>query len=41
MYREQMMSRAMMDTAAEVAPAAVEAGTSKVVVTISGSVQFF
>lgn len=39
MYREAMMSsRSMMEDAA--APA-VEAGTSKVVVTVSGSVQFF
>jgi len=39
MYKEAMMSsRAMMEDA--VAPA-VEAGTSKVVVTVSGSVQFF
>jgi predicted secreted protein len=39
MYREAMMStRAVMEDA--VAPA-VEAGTSKVVVTVSGSVQFF
>ena len=39
-YQEAMMSRAMMDSAVEVAPA-VEAGTSKVVVTVSGSIQFF
>ncbi len=38
MYREAMMSMAKMSDAA--APA-VEAGTSKVVVTVSGSIQFF
>ncbi len=41
LYREQMASRAVaMDMAVEMAPA-VEAGTSKVIVTVSGSVQFF
>ena len=40
MYDEVMMSRSMMDSAMEIAPA-VEAGTSKVVVTVSGSIQFF
>lgn len=39
MYREPMMARAM-DSSAEMAPA-VEAGTSKVIVTVSGSIQFF
>lgn len=38
MYREQMM--AMSKMADQVAPA-VEAGTSKVIVTITGSIQFF
>lgn len=41
MYREAMVSRAAtMDMAMEMAPA-VEAGTSKVVVTVSGSIQYF
>jgi predicted secreted protein len=40
MYNEAMMSRGMMDSAVEMAPA-VEAGTSKVIVTVSGSIQFF
>ncbi len=41
MYREAMVSRAAtMDMAMEMAPA-VEAGTSKVIVTVSGSIQFF
>jgi predicted secreted protein len=40
MYQEAMMSRAMMSDAMEMAPA-VEAGTSKVIVTVSGSIQFF
>lgn len=40
-FREAMVSRAAnMDMAMEMAPA-VEAGTSKVVVTVSGSIQFF
>ncbi|NNE37891.1 MAG: SIMPL domain-containing protein [Gammaproteobacteria bacterium] len=41
MYRDAMVSRAAtMDMAMEMAPA-VEAGTSKVIVTVSGSIQFF
>jgi predicted secreted protein len=41
MYRDAMVSRAAtMDMAMEMAPA-VEAGTSKVVVTVSGSIQYF
>lgn len=40
MYQAAMARSAVMDSSMEMAPA-VEAGTSKVVVTVSGSIQFF
>jgi predicted secreted protein len=40
MFQEAMMSRAAINSAVDIVPA-VEAGTSKVIVTVSGSIQFF
>ncbi len=40
MYQAPMARQSVMDSAVEMAPA-VEAGTSKVIVTVSGSIQFF